>query len=214
MKQKSLREIDELVNNQPILKNCKNDVINALELLVDVFKNGNKLLVCGNGGSAADSDHIVGELMKGFEKKRPVSKEILDKLIKIDKDDAEILKSCQQGLPTISLSAHASLMTAFNNDCDSRAVFANQVLGYGKVGDAIICISTSGNSKNVVLAAEMAKAIGLKIISLTGEKESKLSNISDVTIRVPLTRTYRIQEYHLPIYHAICLGLESEFFEE
>lgn len=214
MKQESLREIDELVNNQPILKDCKDDIFAALELLINVFKNGNKLLVCGNGGSAADSDHIVGELMKGFEKKRTVSKEILERISKINPEDAEILKSCQQGLPTISLSAHAGLMTAFNNDCDARAVYANEVLGYGKEGDAIICISTSGNSKNVVLASEMAKAIGLKVISLTGAKESQLSKISDVTIRVPLTRTYRIQEYHLPIYHALCLGLENEFFEE
>lgn len=210
-----MKQIDILIERYPSLNVCKKDLEDAVNILIESFKSGNKLLVCGNGGSASDSDHITGELMKGFEKMRPISDDLYNKLAKLSHEDADHLKSSLQvGLPTIPLTEHSGLMTAFSNDSSSDSVFANQVLGYGKNNDVLFAISTSGNSKNVVLACEVAKALGLKVIGLTGEKESKISGLADVTIKVPSIRTYQIQEYHLPVYHAICLELEDYFFEK
>lgn len=215
MKTESIQEIDILIERYPALSVCRDSLIKALEILVDSFKHGGKLLVCGNGGSAADSDHIVGELMKGFEKKRPIDKKLQEKLKEIDSESAEFLtKTLQQGLPAIALTVHNGLQTAFSNDASADASFANEVLGYGVKGDVLFGISTSGNSKNVCLAAIVAKAKGVKVIGLTGEKNSKLENLCDVVIKAPSSRTYQIQEYHLPIYHCLCLALEQEFFEE
>lgn len=191
------------------------DIRKAYQLLESAFKNGNKLLVCGNGGSASDSEHIVGELMKEFKLKRKVYGNHAATLKKIDPELGQVLADNLQGaLPAISLTAHSSLQTAFMNDVVPELVFAQQVNGYGNVGDVFLGISTSGNSKNVLYAAVNAKAKGLKVIGLTGGKENKLMKYSDVCIRVPETETYKIQELHLPVYHCLCLMLEEKFFGE
>ncbi len=209
MKSNSNSYILSLFERYPSLKCINQQIIDATELIIETFKSNNKLLVCGNGGSAADSEHIVGELMKGFCLPRKISKEFEEKI-----NDKELTDALQYGLPTISLVSHTALSTAFANDQLPTAVFAQQVLGYGKEGDALLCISTSGNSKNCVFAAKVAKALNMKVISLTGEKDSKLKELSDITIQVPSNETYKIQEYHLPIYHAMCLAIEQEFYGE
>ncbi len=187
----------------------------AYDLLEASYSNGRKLLVCGNGGSASDSEHIVGELMKEFKLKRKVYSDQASALKAIDPELGQVLADNLQGaLPAICLTGHSSLTTAFMNDANADLVFAQQVNGYGKPGDVFLGISTSGNSKNVLYAAVNAKAKGLKVIGLTGAKENKLMKYADVCIRVPETETYKIQEYHLPVYHCLCLMLEKEFFGE
>ena len=170
---------------------------------------GGKLLIAGNGGSASDSLHIVGELMKGFCNPRKINDELREKI-----GDEELSNVLQYGLPAISLCSETALFTAFLNDQSADAVFAQGVLGYGKKEDILLLISTSGNSSNCVKAMKVAKALGIKVIALTGKKDSKLSEGADVTIKATETETYKIQELHLPIYHAICLALEQEFFGE
>jgi D-sedoheptulose 7-phosphate isomerase len=183
--------------------------------LENAYGNGRKLLVCGNGGSASDSEHIVGELMKEFKLKRKVYSDHAAALREVDPELGQVLADHLQGaLPAISLTGHSSLQTAFMNDAVPELVFALQVNGYGKPGDVFLGISTSGNSKNVLYAAVNAKAKGLKVVGLTGAKESKLMKYADVCIRVPETETYKIQEYHLPVYHCLCLMLEDKFFGE
>lgn len=209
MKNKTLAHINLLCERYPDLLPIKNSIIEALELLINSYKKGGKLLICGNGGSAADCEHIVGELMKGFILKRELKDDLKKKIA-----DDELSNVLQYGLPAISLVSHTALSTAFSNDQLPEAVFAQQVLGYGMENDILLCISTSGNSKNCILAAKVAKAKELKVISLTGMKDSKLSSLSDVTIKAPEVDTFKIQEYHLPIYHALCLALENEFFGE
>ncbi len=209
MKNSSLMYIDMLMERYPQLCKCKDSIIITIELLIETYKKGNKLLVCGNGGSAADSEHIVGELMKGFICPRHLSADLVNRI-----NDKTLTDALQYGLPAISLVGHTALSTAYSNDKLPTAVFAQQVLGYGKNDDVLMCISTSGNSLNCVYAAKVAKAIGLKVISLTGVKDSKLKEISDITIKTPEQETYKIQELHLPIYHTICLAVENEFFGE
>ena len=209
MKMKSLMYIEELISRYENLRCCKESIIAACDCLIESYRNGNKLLVCGNGGSAADSEHIVGELMKGFILPRKLSHDLVDRI-----NDKELTDALQYGLPAISLVSHTALSTAFSNDQLPSAVFAQQVLGYGKSGDVLLCISTSGNSLNCVYAAKVAKAIGIKVVSLTGEKESNLKELSDITVQAPSKETFKIQEYHLPIYHAICLAIENEFYGE
>ena len=208
MKTKSVEYLNDLMQRHPDLLSCKKEIIKDIVIISISFKNGGKLLLCGNGGSAADCDHIVGELMKGFKKKRTLSKEFSDKI-----NDIELTNQLQYGLPAISLVSQTALTTAFSNDQMPEAVFAQQVLGYGKKDDILLCISTSGNSKNCVYAAKVAKALDLKVISLTGNKRCDLQELSDCIIQVPNDITFRIQEYHLPIYHTICMVLEEEFFE-
>ena len=209
MKNNSIKHLDELIERYENLIDCKNDIKKATNLLIECFKSGNKLLICGNGGSAADCEHIVGELMKGFILPRTLSDELVSKI-----DDKTLTDALQYGLPSISLVSHTALSTAFSNDQLPSAVFAQQVLGYGKENDILLCISTSGNSLNCVYAAKVAKAIGVKVISLTGAKDSKLSLLSDIVIKVPETETFKIQELHLPIYHAMCLAIENEFYRD
>lgn len=205
--------INSLVHFYPSLERCKNDIIQAYELLRDSYSQHHKLLVCGNGGSAADSEHMVGELMKGFILPRKVSADVANVFKTIDNEMGEILEENLQGaLPSIALSTHTALSTAFMNDCHPTLVFAQQVYGYGQVGDCFLGISTSGNSQNVLYAAVVAKARGLFVIGLTGAKQNKLEKFCDVCIHVPETETYKIQELHLPIYHCICLMLEEYFF--
>ena len=193
-----------LYERYPQLNICEKDIENALLLMVDTYQKGGKILVCGNGGSAADADHIVGELMKGFLKARKVTDERIPQ---------ELREKLQGAIPAISLSAHASLMTATINDNDADMVFAQQVYGYAKTDDLLIAISTSGNSKNVVNAVKVAKALDINVVALTGETGGMLKNLADVTICAPTTDTYKIQEYHLPIYHYLCAKVEEEIFE-
>lgn len=206
-------QLNLLIERYPKLAVCKEDIKNTYELLEAAYSNGHKLLVCGNGGSASDSEHIVGELMKEFKLKRMVFSDHAAALKAIDPELGQVLADHLQGaLPAISLTGHSSLQTAYMNDAVPELVFAQQVNGYGKPGDVFLGISTSGNSKNVLYAAVNAKAKGLKVIGLTGAKENRLMKYADVCIRVPETETYKIQELHLPVYHCLCLMLEEKFF--
>lgn len=208
-------QLDYLVERYPQLEVCKSEIYKAYELMEEAYRKGRKLLVCGNGGSASDSEHIVGELMKEFKLKRKIFSEQASALKAIDPELGQVLADNLQGaLPAISLTGHPSLQTAYMNDAVPELVFAQQVNGYGKPGDVFLGISTSGNSKNVLYAAVNAKAKGLKVIGLTGSKENKLMKYADVCIRVPETETYKIQELHLPVYHCLCLMLEDKFFGE
>lgn len=208
-----MKIFDTLFETYSQLEGCKDDIISAFEMIVNCYKNGGKILVCGNGGSAADSEHIVGELMKGFNLKRPVPDELREKFEKFE-NGGHIADTLQMPLRAVSLVSHTGLMTAFANDCDADLVFAQQVLGYGDSGDILIALSTSGNSKNVVYAAETAKALGVKVLSITGGKDSKLSALGDVTVKLPKYTPFEVQELTLPVYHALCAAVEAEFFGE
>lgn len=208
-----MRHIDLLVERYPSLESAKNDIVAAYLLLEESYENGGKLLVAGNGGSAADAEHIVGELMKGFKLPRKPEADFAEKLVEENQELGSVLAENLQGaLPAIALDGHPALSTAYMNDCEPLLCFAQQVNGYGKSGDVFLGISTSGNSRNVLFAATTAHAKGLKVIGLTGAKDSKLKDMSDVCIKVPQTETYMIQELHLPIYHCLCLMLEDKFF--
>ncbi len=209
------KHIDLLVERYPALEVCKNEIIEAYLIMEECYENGGKVLFAGNGGSAADSEHIVGELMKGFKLPRKLTESEKEKLISVDNELGETLANNLQGsLEAIALDGHMALSTAYMNDCEPLLCFAQQVNGYGHNGDVFLGISTSGNSKNVIYAAITAKARGMKVIGLTGEKDSKLSNIADVCIKVPSTKVYMVQEFHLPVYHCLCLMLEDRFFGE
>ena len=207
--------LNRLIDRYPKLIVCREDIASAYKILETAYSSGRKLLVCGNGGSASDSEHIVGELMKEFKLKRRVFSEQTVALKEIDPEMGQVLADNLQGaLPAISLTGHSALTTAFMNDAVPELVFAQQVNGYGRPGDVFLGISTSGNSKNVLFAAVNAKAKGLKVIGLTGAKENKMMQYADVCIRVPETETYKIQELHLPVYHCLCLMLEEYFYGE
>ena len=208
-----MRHIDLLVERYPSLESARNDIVAAYLLLEESYENGGKLLVAGNGGSAADAEHIVGELMKGFKLPRKPEADFAEKLVEENQELGSVLAENLQGaLPAIALDGHPALSTAYMNDCEPLLCFAQQVNGYGKSGDVFLGISTSGNSKNVLYAATTAHAKGMKVIGLTGAKDSKLKDMSDVCIKAPQTETYMIQELHLPIYHCLCLMLENRFF--
>ena len=194
----------DLFERYPQLNTCAEDIENALSLMIDTYNKGGKILVCGNGGSAADADHIVGELMKGFKLPRKVTDE---------KIPQELREKLQGALPAISLCAHTSLMTATINDNDADMIFAQQVYGYANENDLLIAISTSGNSKNVMNAVKVAKALDVKAIALTGETGGVLKEMADVTICAPSNETYKIQEYHLPVYHWLCAKVEEYFYK-
>lgn len=205
--------IEVLVSRYPSLSACREAIMQTYNILRQAYSDGHKLLVCGNGGSASDSEHIVGELMKEFKLKREVYKDQAEAMKRIDPELGAVLaKHLQGALPAISLTGHSSLTTAFMNDSNPELVFAQQVNGYGKPDDVFMGISTSGNSKNVLYAAVAAKAKGLKVIGLTGQKPCRLASLADVCIQVPETETYKIQELHLPVYHCLCLMLEEKFF--
>ncbi len=207
------KHVDVLIERYPELECCRNSVITAYLLLEEAYMNDKKLMIAGNGGSAADSEHIAGELMKRFKIARPVPQEFAQKLTSIDAErGAHLAKNLERGMMAIPLVAHEALSTAYINDVDGYGVFAQQLYGFGREGDVFLGISTSGNSENVMNAAVVAKALGIKIIGLTGAKGGKLAEIADVTIKVPQTETYMIQELHLPVYHCLCLMLEDRFF--
>jgi|GEM_PF-105688 len=191
------------------------DIIKAFELMKTSYEHNGKLLVGGNGGSCADSEHIVGELMKGFVKRRPLSKELKEALVEVDSEVGKMLADgIQDSLRAIAITGHQGLSTAFANDVNADMTYAQQVAGYGRSGDVFLAISTSGNAKNLYYAAVMAKARGLKVILLSGKSGGKLKGVADVSIIVPENETYKIQERHLPIYHVLCLELENYFFTE
>ena len=207
--------IDLLLSRYPQLKGCAKDIESAYKVLEECFSNGGKLLIAGNGGSCSDAQHIVGELMKGFKLPRKCSSEFAEKLIEADGGRGPVLaQRLQGGLPAIALSEHQGLNTAFINDVEDGGLltFAQQVYGYGKKGDVFLGISTSGNSKNVLNATVVARALGMKVLGLTGENGGALATVSDVAIKVPSAETYMIQELHLPVYHCLCLMLEERFF--
>ena len=213
MIEKVKAQLDVLIERYPQLEVCKDDIAEAYELIKKCYSNGGKLLIAGNGGSAADAEHIVGELMKGFKNPRKIPKEYADKLIAENLELGKVLAENLQGaLSAIALDGHPALTTAYQNDCEPLLCFAQQVNGYGNAGDVFLGISTSGNSKNVLYAAVTAKAKGMKVMGLTGAKKSKLSEMADVCIRVPETETYIVQELHLPVYHALCLMIEEDEF--
>lgn len=208
-----MKYMDLLIKRYPSLESAKGNIIAAYLLLEECYENDGKLLVAGNGGSAADAEHIVGELMKGFKMPRKPEMDFAEKLMAENRELGSVLAENLQGaLPAIALDGHPALSTAYMNDCEPLLCFAQQINGYGKAGDVFLGISTSGNSKNILFAATTAHAKGMKVIGLTGEKDSKLDDISDVCIKVPHTETYMIQELHLPIYHCLCLMLENKFF--
>ena len=205
--------MQELFERYPVLEHCREQIEAARGMLIECFRNGGKLLLCGNGGSAADCEHIVGELMKGFLKKRPLPSDLQARLAAEGEDGARLSACLQGALPAISLPHQSALISAFSNDVSADMSYAQMVCGYGREGDVLLCISTSGNAKNATLAAKTARAMGLGVLSLTGARESALSAISDVTVRVPSCETYKIQELHLPVYHTLCAAVEDAFFD-
>ena len=208
-----MKHVDLLVERYPKLAVCRDDIIKAYEILEECYEGDHKLLIAGNGGSAADSEHIAGELMKRFKTPRPVPTEFSQKLKSIDPERGENLsKNLERGLMAIPLVAHEALTTAYINDVDGLGVFAQQLYGFGREGDVFLGISTSGNSKNVMSATVVARALNIKVIGLTGAAGGELRTVADVCIRVPETETYMIQELHLPVYHCLCLMLEDRFF--
>lgn len=213
LEEKLQKHVDLLIKRYPVLEPIKQSIIDAYFVMEECYENGGKLLIAGNGGSAADSEHIAGELMKRFKSPRPVKKEFADKLIAVDPvRGKQLAKNLECSLMAIPLVAHEALTTAYINDVDGLGVFAQQLFGFGKEGDVFLGISTSGNSKNVIPATVVARAMGIKVIGLTGADGGELAKVSDVVVKAPEKETYMIQELHLPIYHCWCLMLETKFF--
>lgn len=213
MKESTRKILNRLFERFPKLNSCEREIKSAVELIVDCYKNNGKLLICRNGGSASDSLHIVGELMKSFILSRKLKNEYTEKIKEMFPENAEyFIKNLQGTLPAISLASETALTTAYSNDNSADLCFAQQVLGHGNNNDILIAISTSGNSKNVIYASQIAKIKDMKVISLTGRNGGKLKEFSDININVEEQETFIIQEYHLPIYHALCLAVENEIF--
>lgn len=209
------KHLDLLITRYQILEPIKQDIIDAYLIMEECYRKDGKLLIAGNGGSAADSEHIAGELMKRFRTPRPVTPEFAKRLISIDpKRGIDLARNLERGLMAIPLVAHEALSTAYINDVDGLGVFAQQLFGFGREGDVFLGISTSGNSKNIMGATVVARALGIKVIGLTGAAGGELASVADVAVRVPEIETYMIQEMHLPIYHCWCLMLEEKFFGE
>jgi phosphoheptose isomerase len=207
--------IKQLFKRNPELVGLKTGIEKAAQAIINSYESGGKLLACGNGGSSSDSDHIVGELMKSFEGRRPLNTELKNKLELVGGERGTYLaENLQQGLPAISLTAHTALTTAVANDIDAEVIFAQQVTGYGVSGDILVGMSTSGNSQNVIDAILVAKAKGLVTIGLTGKAGGKMKELCDILINVPEKRTAYVQEFHLPVYHTLCLMIEDHFFRK
>lgn len=213
LEEKLQKHIDLLMKRYPVLEACKEEIIGGYELMETCYKNGGKLLIAGNGGSAADSEHIAGELMKRFKTPRSIPEDLKKKLIEVDSIRGENLaKNLERPLMAIPLVAHEALTTAYINDVDGLGVFAQQLYGFGREGDVFLGITTSGNSQNVMSATVVARALGIKVLGLTGENGGELSQVANVCVKVPETETYMVQELHLPVYHCWCLMLEDKFF--
>ncbi len=209
-----MKYIQQLFERYPALLVCEDAIRACVTTLIDAYQNGGKLLLCGNGGSCADCDHIVGEFMKGFLKKRPLSDARRAEMrARCDALDDETLCALQGGLAAISIPSLMALGTAFCNDVDARLAFAQATLALGRAEDVLFAISTSGNAENVLLAARVAKGLGMTVLALTGEGGGALSEVADITVRVPARETFMVQEWHLPVYHAICAQVENAFFE-
>lgn len=207
------KHIGLLISRYPQLDCIRNDIIEAYLLLEECYENGGKLLIAGNGGSASDAEHIAGELMKSFKLSRKVSDDFADELRKIDPVRGSILaENLECPLTAIPLTSHEALSTAYINDAEPLGVFAQQLFGFGKKGDVFLGLSTSGNSENIMNATVVAKAMGIRVIGLTGKDGGELAKIADAAVKVPEAETYMIQELHLPIYHCWCLMLEDKFF--
>lgn len=205
--------MNELITRYPKLEVCFSDIEKAIDVIINTYKSDGKLLLCGNGGSSADCEHIVGELMKGFISKRPLSQNKKEEMkSNCSLLDDEIIGNLQCGLPAIALPSITGLNSAFCNDVDPELIYAQSLLSLAKDNDVLLCISTSGNAENCVAAAKVAKGIGVTVIGLTGESGGKLKDIADVCICAPEKETYKIQELHLPIYHHICMEIEKHFF--
>ena len=206
--------IAQLIERYPVLASVENEIRTAYQVLERAYTNHKKLLVGGNGGSCADAEHIVGELMKGFVKKREIPKTMQERLLGLDQElGKQLANGLQSSLRAIAITGHAGLSTAFANDVDPEMTYAQQVNGYGDEGDVLLAISTSGNSKNLIYAALTARAKDMPVVLLSGKDGGKLRAIADVSIVVPNQKTYQIQELHLPLYHALCLQLEDKFFK-
>lgn len=203
---------ESLYERYPALVTCRASIDAAERLLCGAFRTGGKLLICGNGGSAADAGHIAGELMKSFLLPRPLGEEERGALSHFGGDGEYLAAALQGGLPVVSLAAHSALMTAVANDTAADAIFAQQTWVLGRPGDALLAISTSGSSRNCVLAAIAARARGMSVLALTGDGGGRLADLADVTVAVPARETFRVQEYHLPVYHALCAAVEADFF--
>lgn len=209
-----LDTVAALTAKYPELYHCSEDINEATLKIISCYQNGGKVLLCGNGGSAADCTHIVGELMKGFLKRRPITPEVAENLKLNNRSvDDQLISKLQCGLPAVNLCESSALLTAYCNDVDPDYIFAQQVFGLGKKGDVLIGLSTSGNAKNVNHAAKIAKAVGMTVIGMTGKTGGELAKNAHICIKVPQTETYKIQELHLPVYHAICAAVEEAFFE-
>ena len=207
--------LTELISRYPRLTDTSDQIAGAADCLIKCYQNGNKVLICGNGGSSSDSDHIAGELLKGFEKRRLLSPSIRTSLLSVTAErGAYLAEKLQASLPAISLSAHTGLITAIANDTDADLIYAQQVVGFGSSGDVLIGISTSGNARNVLDAAITARAKGMIVIGMTGETGGKLKSFCDILINVPERRTLFVQELHLPVYHTLCLMIENHFFRD
>lgn len=208
-----MNHLDEMVTRYPSLAACRGDIEAAFRMLVECYTRGGKLLVCGNGGSAADSEHIAGELMKGFLSLRPLPPEFREKLCAANPElGSTLAEKLQASLPVINLAASMALSTAFGNDVSPELAFAQAAIGYGKPGDVLLGLSTSGNALNVRAALSVARAIGMKTIGLTGKGGGRLAPLCDILVNVPATRTFEVQELHLPVYHCLCAMVEAHFF--
>lgn len=213
LEERLYKHINTLIERYPKLEGARKSIIDAYLIMEECYENGGKLLIAGNGGSAADSEHIAGELMKRFKIQRPVCDEYAQRLMEIDSErGTELAKNLECSLMAIPLVAHEALSTAYINDVDGYGVFAQQLFGFGRKGDVFLGISTSGNSKNIMNATVVARASGIKVIGLTGANGGELAMVADAAVKVPETETYMIQELHLPIYHCWCLMLEDRFF--
>lgn len=209
-----MTKLDELISRYPALECCRAEISAAADELIKTYRAGGKILICGNGGSAADAEHISGELLKGFLSRRKMNGELTEKFRSALGDGSdEYVEKLQCGIPAVPLSSLSAALTAYSNDVDAEYMYAQLVFALGKSDDLLILISTSGNSKNCVRAAETAKALGIKTLALTGKNESRLLNVCDITVRVPECETFKVQEYHLPVYHCLCAAVEEEIFK-
>lgn len=212
MKESTYAILTELTNRYPALQPMQGDIANAFESMKACYQQGGKVFVCGNGGSTSDAEHIVGELMKCFKKPRAIESALAEKLSKEGELGQQLLSDLEGGLPAISLCGHPALTFAYLNDTNPMLTFAQQLSVLGREGDLLLTLSTSGNSKNCVYATIVAKALGVKTVFLGGSNGGKLKELSDVSVIVPEKETFKVQEYHLPVYHCLCAMLEEEFF--
>ena len=213
LKLSTIQHLEEMIRRYPELVDMRSVIMETVQAICESYRSGGKILVCGNGGSAADSEHIVGELMKGFVLKREMPVSDTERLRNAGYADwRELADNLQQGIPAIALTGHSSLSSAVLNDNDPYMTYAQQVYGYGKPGDVLLGLSTSGNARNVINAVKVARAFGLVTIGFTGARQSAMDEFCDVMVKVPATETFKVQEYHLPVYHTVCLMVEEELF--